>query len=195
MKVSGKEPGKSRKGTGRVAAMRRRRRWIVVLLGSALLAMVLPNLLSWWRPAGPDIPPGGFPDAAAIPEPQFRKEGTLRFLDGENGAVRATIDMELADNDMERQFGLMYRKSMAADQGMLFLFERSEPQGFWMKNTFIPLDILFVDENRTILNIHENTVPHSEATIASEGPARYVVEVNGGFTAANGIRPGDRIAW
>jgi uncharacterized membrane protein (UPF0127 family) len=193
MKASQETRGRKTNRGSQVTAMRRRR-WVVGLMGLALLAMVLPNLLSWWRPAGPDIPPGGFPEAT-LAEPPFRQEGSLRFLSGEDGTVKATIDIEVADNDMERQFGLMYRKSMGADQGMLFLFEQSEPQGFWMKNTFIPLDILFVDENRTILNIHEHTVPHSESTLASEGPARYVVEVNGGFSAARGIRPGDRIAW
>ena len=105
------------------------------------------------------------------------------------------IDIEKADNDMERQFGLMYRRTMEDTQGMLFLFDESTPQGFWMKNTYIPLDIMFVDENNVITTIHENTTPMSDKTVASKGNAKYVVEVNGGFSKKYGIKEGDRISW
>lgn len=130
-----------------------------------------------------------------MPEPQFQKEGELQFISAATGKAISQIDIERAETDMERQFGLMYRKSMADSLGMLFVFEQSEPQGFWMKNTYIPLDILFVDDSLTILNIHENTVPLSENSLLSKGKARYVVEVVGGYTRKHGIQAGDKIRW
>jgi hypothetical protein len=89
----------------------------------------------------------------------------------------------------------MYRRSMSDTQGMLFLFNESVPQSFWMRNTFIPLDIMFEDENLTITTIHENTQPLSDKSIPSNGNARYVVEVNGGFTKKHGLKIGDKINW
>lgn len=89
----------------------------------------------------------------------------------------------------------MYRRNMSDTQGMLFIMDVAAPQSFWMRNTYIPLDIIFVDENNTILNIHQNARPRSESPLPSEGNAKYVVEVIGGFTQAYGIKPGDKIQW
>lgn len=130
-----------------------------------------------------------------MPEPKFTKEGTLSFINGVSGEVIRTIDIEKADNDMERRLGLMYRKSMPDSQGMLFLFDKAEQQSFWMRNTFIPLDIIFVDADHRILNIHKNARTLSDNPLPSAGDAQFVVEVPGGFSDKYGVKPGDKIQW
>lgn len=129
-----------------------------------------------------------------IPEPQFKKEGELTFLSGDGKEVKK-IDIEIADNAPERQQGLMYRKSMDEARGMLFVFPEEGEQGFWMKNTIISLDLMYVNKNKEIVKIHKNTIPYSERDIPSEKPAMYVVEVNAGFTDKYGIKEGDKIEF
>ena len=102
--------------------------------------------------------------------------------------------VELADEPRERSKGLMYRRSLDPDQGMLFDFGDPQPITMWMKNTYIPLDMLFIDETGTITGIAKRTTPLSERTIASDGPARYVLEINGGRADALGIRAGDTVS-
>ena len=130
-----------------------------------------------------------------MPEPTFKKEGELYFQSSENGKAITKIDIEKADTDMDREFGLMYRKSMPANEGMLFLFDANEQQSFWMHNTYIPLDIIFVDENNVITTIHENAKPLNDTSLKSKGAAKYVVEVNGGFAKQHSIKVGDKISW
>jgi uncharacterized membrane protein (UPF0127 family) len=86
----------------------------------------------------------------------------------------------------------MYRNDLDADAGMLFVFGDSAPRTFWMKNTPLPLDILFLDDAGTVLNVAASTTPYSEAPLRSAGPARYVLEVNAGFAAKHGIGAGAR---
>lgn len=76
---------------------------------------------------------------------------------------------------------------------MLFVFGDSAPRSFWMKNTALPLDIIFIDDNGTVVNVAATTTPYSETPIPSAGPARYVLEVNAGFAAAHGIGPGAKV--
>lgn len=111
--------------------------------------------------------------------------------DGRRHAFR----VEVADTDAARAQGLMYRREMPADQGMLFDYGAGQPQevAMWMKNTFIPLDMLFIRRDFTIANIAERTVPHSTASIFSDGPVRAVLELNGGATARLGIKAGDTV--
>ena len=101
-----------------------------------------------------------------------------------------TFQVELAITPAQRRQGLMYRKSLAPDHGMLFDFGRSSPVSMWMRNTFVPLDMLFIDETGLIVNIAADTVPHSEAIVPSAGPVRAVLEINAGTTRLLGIRPG-----
>ena len=89
----------------------------------------------------------------------------------------------------------MYRSKMDEDNGMLFIFEKDEMQSFWMKNTIIPLDILFIDSKGVIYTIHSNTVPYSEKPIPSKGKSQFVVEVNGGYCSRHGIKEGDLIEY
>ncbi len=128
-------------------------------------------------------------------EPVFKKEGELFFQPASGGKAITKIDIEKAESDQERMQGLMFRKSMDEDKGMLFIMDNNEQQSFYMRNTYIPLDIIFVDENNVITTIHENTKILNDNSLPSNGPAKYVVEVNGGYTKKHGIKVGDKISW
>jgi len=130
-----------------------------------------------------------------VQEPQFKKEGELEFLKKDGKTVISKIDIEIADNAPERMQGLMYRKSMDENIGMLFVFQEYEQQGFFMRNTIIPLDIIFLDSSKQIIKIHKNTVPFSETTLPSGKPSKYVVEVNAGYTDKYSIRERDKIKF
>jgi uncharacterized membrane protein (UPF0127 family) len=107
---------------------------------------------------------------------------------------RHEFDVELALTPDQRSQGLMYRREMAKDGGMLFDFGPDYGRAsMWMKNTFIPLDMLFIKSDGRIESIAERTTPHSLEAISSRGPVRYVLELNGGTAARLGIGPGDRI--
>jgi len=124
----------------------------------------------------------------------FKKEGELTFADS-LGNTKIKIDLEIADNEYERQLGLMNRKSMEEDQGMLFIFQYERLQSFWMRNTLIPLDMMFVNKDNKIITIHKNTKTLSAQSYPSTAPAIYVVEVVGGFTDKYNIVIGDKIFW
>jgi uncharacterized protein len=111
----------------------------------------------------------------------------------EAGASQYRFEVEVADAPDERAAGLMYRTSLADNAGMLFLYPRSQPVEFWMKNTPLSLDIVFVREDGTIARIAENTVPMSEELIPSGEPVRAVLEVKAGTMRQLGIGPGDRL--
>jgi len=104
------------------------------------------------------------------------------------------FSVEMATTEAEREKGLMYRKSLPEGQGMLFDFQRDQEVGFWMKNTYIPLDMIFIRGDGRILRIAENTEPLSERIVSSNGPVRAVLEVIGGTARKLGIAPGDRVA-
>ena len=107
------------------------------------------------------------------------------------GPIR--LQVEVADDEAERAQGLMWRGSMPADRGMIFSFPRAEPQAFWMQNTYIPLDIIYIGDDGRIVSIAKNTQPLSEAPIPSGAPARGVLEINAGLSDRLGISPGDRV--
>jgi len=102
--------------------------------------------------------------------------------------------VEMATTEQERATGLMYRKELAEGRGMLFDFSPEQQVSMWMKNTFIPLDMIFIRSDGRILRIAENTEPHSEKIISSGGLAKGVLEVIGGTARKYGIQPGDRVA-
>src|SRR5450755_378810 len=104
------------------------------------------------------------------------------------------FSVEMAENDAERAKGLMYRKELPEGKGMLFDFKREQEVSFWMENTYIPLDMLFIRGDGTILRIAENTEPLSTKMIPSGGPVLAVLEVIGGTARKYGIAPGDRVA-
>jgi uncharacterized protein len=102
--------------------------------------------------------------------------------------------VEMASTPEEQAKGLMFRRHLPEGQGMLFDFHQEQPTSFWMKNTYVPLDMIFIRGDGRILRIAENTVPLSEALVTSGGPVRAVLEVNAGTARKLGIAPGDRVA-
>ncbi len=146
-------------------------------------------------PAGVGLVFSIFPWRPKNKGPQFQKEGSLEFIRQSDERILKTIDIEVAKNDLEIQQGLMWRRSMEADQGMLFLTPSEEPQSFWMLNTYLSLDIIFVNEAMKIVKIQPNTEPQSLKSIPSERPAKYIVEVLAGFCVEHGITEGDKVRF
>src|SRR5271169_2159357 len=109
------------------------------------------------------------------------------------GPHRFTVEVAETPGQMEQ--GLMFRRTMAPDAGMLFDYKTPTLATMWMRNTLIPLDMLFVDAQGYIVNIHERAVPQSDAVITAAAPVRAVVELNGGTAARLGIKPGDRVVF
>ena len=106
---------------------------------------------------------------------------------------RHAFQVEVARNDAERAQGLMYRRSLAPDRGMLFDFARVQPISMWMQNTYIPLDMIFIRADGSIARVAENAEPLSTRTIPSGEPVLAVLEVIGGTAARLGVKPGDRV--
>lgn len=105
-----------------------------------------------------------------------------------------TFKVEVAGDHASQEKGLMFRKTMAPNAGMLFDFHTTVMTTFWMKNTILPLDIIFIRSDGTISSIAGNAVPYSEAPIPSSEPIRAVLEINGGRAKALGIEPGDKVS-
>lgn len=124
----------------------------------------------------------------------FREDGKLEFVNYD-GKVCASIVIEIADTSEARARGLMGRKAMDDRVGMLFVYDRADGRVFWMRNTPMPLDIIFVSENREVINIAERTEPLSDNRCRSKAPAKYVVEVMSGFSERHGIGEGTRVRW
>lgn len=138
--------------------------------------------------------------AAIWPGPLLAQSGALVAFDtGELSIETAagdshTFQVEIARSPDQRAQGLMFRRQMAVDAGMLFLFGgRAEERAMWMKNTLIPLDMLFIDEGGEIVRIEQRTVPHSLRAIRSGQPVAAVLELNAGTTSRLAIEPGDRV--
>lgn len=110
------------------------------------------------------------------------------------GGRKHQFTVDLAVTPAQRERGLMFRKGMGRDAGMLFDFGESRPVMMWMKNTDLPLDMLFIGKNGSIHRIHHNAVPYAEDIISSNGSVMYVLELNGGTAAALGIHEGDRVS-
>ena len=110
------------------------------------------------------------------------------------GGARHQFQVEIADDDAERSQGLMYRRELATDHGMLFVFERPTMIAMWMKNTPLPLDMLFISADGEVVDLHERAVPFSLDTIAANLRARYVLEVIGGTVDRLGLAVGDTVS-
>ena len=110
-----------------------------------------------------------------------------------HAGVAHRFKVEVVDNDETRELGLMFRMSLAPNAGMLFDFKAPQDVSFWMKNTYIPLDIIFIGADGHILNIARQATPFSEANLPSAGPALGVLEIKGGRAAELGIEPGDLV--
>ena len=112
-------------------------------------------------------------------------------LHGANGPV--SVRLEVAATDAARTKGLMYRPALADGDGMLFVFDDTREHGFWMKNTFIPLDMIFIGDDLRVVGVRAEAVPQSTDTITVGVPSRYVLEVSGGWAARHGVATGARV--
>ena len=130
-----------------------------------------------------------FPAALAAQDGIF-ETGDL-WID--SGGTRHHFTVEIADTQQKRSLGLMFREDVPADTGMLFDFEKPRDVAMWMKNTYVPLDMLFIDEAGTILNIATDTTPLSLDPVRSAGPALGVLELRAGTTVRLGIEAGDMV--
>lgn len=119
---------------------------------------------------------------------------TVTFLD-DSGNEISTVRVALADDQDERNQGLMDVNEMPNDAGMLFIFPEEQPLSFYMANTPLPLDIMFVNSDSVIVRIHHNTAPFDSKQLPSDAPAKYVVETNGGYAVSNDIREGHKIRF
>ena len=132
------------------------------------------------------------PGPAQEPKPAAQMPAVVLTSPGRE-PVRVVV--ELAKTAEQRRRGLMYRQNLGADAGMLFLFEEDEIHGFWMKNTLIPLDMIFIRKDGTVAGVVENAEPKTLKSRSIDQPSRHVLEVNGGFARAHGIGEGTRVSY
>jgi uncharacterized membrane protein (UPF0127 family) len=123
----------------------------------------------------------------------FKKEGMLQIKKAVTDTLIQSLDIEIADDDYQIQTGLMYRNEMADHQGMLFLFPKAAERSFYMKNTRIPLDIIYLGADSTIVSVKKNAKPFDETSLPSNAPSKYVLEVNAGLFDAWKLEVGDRV--
>ena len=124
----------------------------------------------------------------------FENDGNLAFV-GEGGDTLQVIDIEVAESEQERSVGLMYRKPLDDTKGMLFIFPQQDNLSFWMRNTPVSLDMIFADSTGQIVTIHPRTKPFAQTSYPSSSTAKYVVEVDSGFTERHNVHVGDKIDW
>lgn len=134
---------------------------------------------------------------AAVPSPPRTAPSGLDLVPLEIRGATGThhFTVEVARTPDQQAQGLMFRTALAADEGMIFPFPYPRMASFWMRNTLIPLDMIFVREDGTIARIAAETVPHSEAGVSSGEPVAAVLEIRGGRAAELGISEGDRVSW
>ena len=125
----------------------------------------------------------------------FKKEGTASLFKTESDTAYTKFDIEFAQTEYETQTGLMYRDSLEEDQGMLFIFDDAEPRYFYMKNTRIALDIIYLSEDQQIVSFHKKAQPFDENSLPSNKPAQYVLEIKGGLIDRLGIEIGDQMEF
>ncbi|AUP78367.1 hypothetical protein C1H87_06450 [Flavivirga eckloniae] len=127
-------------------------------------------------------------------EVAFKKEGEFIIFKSID-STQIKLDIEIADTDFDIQTGLMYRNSMDKNRGMLFVFEDERERFFYMKNTKIPLDLIYINEKKNIVSFQKNAKPFDESSLPSTFPAKYVLEINAGLVDTWGISVGDSISY
>ena len=128
---------------------------------------------------------------ASVTACQAEPKVTIATKDGRN----VSFVVEIADTPSKREMGLQYRRDLAADRGMIFLFPTQSQQSFWMKNTPLPLDMIFINRERKIVGIVEQTVPFSLDPRSVTAPSQFVLEINGGLAKRHGIKAGDAVGF
>lgn len=121
-------------------------------------------------------------------------ERSVSFLSAAGDTI-STVEVAVADDDTERNQGLMDVRDLPQSKGMLFIFEENQPRSFWMANTPLPLDIIFVNSEREIVRIHHSTQPFSEKSFESGKPAKYVIETNAGYCVSHDIQEGQKVSF
>ncbi|MCH8546337.1 MAG: DUF192 domain-containing protein [Cryomorphaceae bacterium] len=126
-------------------------------------------------------------------EPTFRHDGQLWIINHLNGDTISELRIEMVQKRQDIEYGMMFRTSMEEDMGMLFFMQQERPQSFYMKNTYVSLDIIYINRDKEIVSIVEKAEPLSEKSLPSGKPALYVLEVIGGYSAKYGVKPGNKI--
>jgi uncharacterized membrane protein (UPF0127 family) len=162
---------------------------VLILAMTAIVFTIFPSLHSDKKNDVSE--PKSAQKTNTLPEPKFRDEGNLYIIRGTDTLPQ--LDIEVADTEIERERGLMFRTSLGEEQSMLFIFENEAPRSFWMKDTYIALDLLFINTDNKIVHIQENAPAYNTKPIRSAKPALYVLEVNAGYVKENGVRLGDEI--
>lgn len=124
----------------------------------------------------------------------FKSEATLHLISTTTDTLKE-LQVELADTDYSIQLGMMYREELTEDQGMLFVFEEDSPKFFYMKNTEVPLDIIYITANKRVDSYSLNAQPKDETLLKSKGAAQYVLEVKAGMVEQWGLKEGDLVDW
>jgi uncharacterized membrane protein (UPF0127 family) len=125
----------------------------------------------------------------------FKKEGELTVHKITSDSTLIKLDIDISDTDFERQTGLMYRSSMRNNQGMFFVFDDEQERSFYMKNTKIPLDLIYIDSDLKIVSFQKNAQPFNESSLPSNAPAKYVLEVNAGLSDIWQLSVGDSLSY
>lgn len=125
---------------------------------------------------------------------EFTKDGEL-ILKKSNDSIVQNLDIEIADDEYKTQTGLMYRDNLGQNQGMLFVFPNEDLRSFYMKNTKISLDIIYIDADKTIVSFQKNAKPFNEASLPSNVAAKYVLEINAGLADKWQLEVGDKIEY
>jgi uncharacterized protein len=154
-------------------------KWIVALFVAALIGVTGWSLTS---------------NIARERKKEQATQGRLERLEIATPTGRHIFQIEVMRTPEEKARGLMFRQFMPEDRGMLFDFEREQPVSMWMRNTYIPLDMLFIRANGEVRHIHARAQPLDETPISSGGEVRFVLEINGGVAAKLGLSPGDRVS-
>ncbi len=128
-------------------------------------------------------------------EISFTKNGELSLLKKDTDSLIKSIDIEIADDEYKTQTGMMYRSGMEDNQGMLFIFPDSQVRNFYMKNTEIALDILFINSDKEIVSFQKDAQPYDATSLPSGVPAQYVLEIKAGMANKWNLEVGDRIEW
>jgi uncharacterized protein len=161
-----------------------RNKLIVGLIAAAMLGTVAVSLTT--NLLGTDL-------SRQLQQSSPQAQARLERLEIVSGGKTHVFQVETMRNDADRAKGLMFRQFMAEDRGMLFDFEREQPVSMWMRNTYIPLDMLFIRADGRVHRVHERAQPLDETSISSGENVRYVLELNGGITGRLGIKAGDTV--
>lgn len=171
--MSAREPAKPEPAKGRNT------KWIVAIVVVAMLGVTAWSLTS---------------NLARERGKEAQMQSRLERLEIASGGQNRLFQVEVMRTAEEKARGLMFRQFMPEDRGMLFDFEREQSVSMWMRNTYIPLDMLFIRTDGTVHHIHERAQPLDETPISSRGDVRFVLEINGGIAAKLGLKAGDRVS-